>query len=83
MFQRSDSHQVCLIDFGLTYRPPKPDSAKQPEPPVLEGPVSVFGTLPYASLNAHEGESMFLRFLYVPVLTGYYCSFRTNIPRRP
>ncbi|KAG9099326.1 hypothetical protein FRC06_005386 [Ceratobasidium sp. 370] len=51
---------ICLIDFGLTYRPSKPlPVASQSSTPQAHG--GVFGTLPYASLNAHLGHRLIYR----------------------
>ncbi|KZT03986.1 kinase-like protein, partial [Laetiporus sulphureus 93-53] len=61
LLQIPSSSQVCLIDFGLACRPAKVDRAKQPRPPNSGGPVSIFGTLPYASLNAHQGLDLSYR----------------------
>lgn len=64
LLQRSGSWQTCLIDFGFTYPCPKPDLVERSKPS-LEDPIGVFGTLPYASLNAHEGHSASLNAIIV------------------
>ncbi|KAG9096667.1 hypothetical protein FRC06_008437 [Ceratobasidium sp. 370] len=56
MLQHSDSFQVCLIDFSFACRLPSLLHLKTPAAP-SEMPVGVFGTLPYASLNAHENKT--------------------------
>ncbi|KAG8708124.1 hypothetical protein FRC08_000097, partial [Ceratobasidium sp. 394] len=56
MLQRPESWQICLIDFSFTYRLPSLPHLKVPAAPT-ERPVGVFGTLPYASLNAHENQA--------------------------
>ncbi|KAF8595250.1 kinase-like protein [Ceratobasidium sp. AG-I] len=52
--------QLCLIDFGLSYRPKTPNE-HQNALDSSDGPVSVFGTLPYASLNAHRTSDLHYR----------------------
>ncbi|KAF8593846.1 kinase-like protein [Ceratobasidium sp. AG-I] len=49
--------QLCLIDFGLSYRPKIPKK-NQKVLDGLDGPVNVFGTLPFASLNAHRTSDL-------------------------
>ncbi|KAJ1303711.1 hypothetical protein OPQ81_008136 [Rhizoctonia solani] len=50
------SWNVCLIDFGLAYPAPREiPTAKYSSDPSQA--ARVFGTLPYTSLNAHEGLS--------------------------
>ncbi|QRV82838.1 casein kinase [Ceratobasidium sp. AG-Ba] len=56
LYSRASS-RVCLIDFGLTYRVPDrvhpTNISNSPEKP-----QGVFGTLPYASLNAHRDDQI-------------------------
>ncbi|CAE6498733.1 unnamed protein product [Rhizoctonia solani] len=62
MLQNEGSWKLCLIDFGLT-RPPSgsrvstTDTTYEASSSTLERPAYVFGTLPFASLNAHERDS--------------------------
>ncbi|EUC53611.1 kinase [Rhizoctonia solani AG-3 Rhs1AP] len=62
MLQDPDSWTLCLIDFGLAR--PSPSSRVLTKPITDENskstsdePARVFGTLPFASLNAHEKDS--------------------------
>ncbi|KAG5648360.1 hypothetical protein DXG03_004932 [Asterophora parasitica] len=60
LFAAPNSSQVYLIDFGLACRP-KTDREKQHPPSNPDRRVSVFGTLPYASLNSHQGLDLSYR----------------------
>ncbi|KAG8708019.1 hypothetical protein FRC08_000155 [Ceratobasidium sp. 394] len=57
LLQSPGSWRVCLIDFGLAYRPSRSAGAGELASSAPETPVGVFGTLLYASLNAHETQS--------------------------
>ncbi|KAH7338254.1 kinase-like domain-containing protein, partial [Rhizoctonia solani] len=66
MLQCPGSWKLCLIDFGLTR--PVPSSSGSAQPTSHEDsdsssndPAHVFGTLPFASLNAHEGAQLTFR----------------------
>ncbi|KAF8594796.1 kinase-like protein, partial [Ceratobasidium sp. AG-I] len=54
------SWRLCLIDFGLLYRPAL-TAANQLPRCSPEGPVSIFGTLSYASINAHWAINLTFR----------------------
>ncbi|KAH7339153.1 kinase-like domain-containing protein, partial [Rhizoctonia solani] len=54
MLQSPENWQLCLIDFGLTCCLPSVTPVERSED---RGPAHVFGTLPFASLNAHEKGS--------------------------
>ncbi|CAE6426350.1 unnamed protein product [Rhizoctonia solani] len=62
MLKSPNSWDLCLIDFGLTR--PLPSLLTSTTPTMREGsnsaseePGHVFGTLPFASLNAHEKDA--------------------------
>lgn len=57
LLKRPNSWSICLIDFGLTYRPPSPEHAPAPSSPPCKGPCNVFGTLAFASVKAHQTSS--------------------------
>ncbi|KDN35719.1 hypothetical protein RSAG8_11342, partial [Rhizoctonia solani AG-8 WAC10335] len=59
MLQSPGSWKLCLIDFGLAHRLPSLVASTTSTTLADSGPVPdrtahVFGTLPFASLNAHE-----------------------------
>ncbi|CAE6426341.1 unnamed protein product [Rhizoctonia solani] len=60
--QSPGSWKLCLIDFGLARPPlsfvaPTTPTTHENSNSVSEGPVHVFGTLPFASWNAQEEGS--------------------------
>ncbi|KAG8700001.1 hypothetical protein FRC11_013288, partial [Ceratobasidium sp. 423] len=62
MLQSPDSWKLCLIDFGLTRPPPSLVTSTTPtmhedSNSVPDEPAHVFGTLAFASLNAHEKDA--------------------------
>lgn len=54
MLKKRGSWEIAVIDFGLAYRPSQTFSSARR---LNQGLYSVLGTLPYASLNAHERSS--------------------------
>lgn len=56
LLRAANTWQLCLINFGLVYRPKFTSTDQQPRCG-SEGPASVTGTLAYASLNAHRAIS--------------------------
>ncbi|QRV82538.1 casein kinase [Ceratobasidium sp. AG-Ba] len=52
MSQTPGSTRICLIDFGIAYRVPTDLYPKEPHDSQV--PLGVTGTLPYASINAHD-----------------------------
>ncbi|CUA68679.1 Casein kinase I [Rhizoctonia solani] len=60
LFQPPESRNVCLIDFGFAYPPPSATEVAESLPRTSEM-TTVFGTLPYASLNAHRGLKLTYR----------------------
>ncbi|KAJ1302974.1 hypothetical protein OPQ81_003266 [Rhizoctonia solani] len=64
MLQGPDSWKLCLIDLGLTRRlatsvAPTSPTTNADSDAVLGRIAHVFGTLPFASLNAHEKDPEF------------------------
>ncbi|CAE6456722.1 unnamed protein product [Rhizoctonia solani] len=65
MLKNRGSWELCLIDFGLT-RPLSDSRVATENTPsgtsssTLERPAYIFGTLPFASLNAHERDSQLM-----------------------
>ncbi|KAG9093974.1 hypothetical protein FS749_013352 [Ceratobasidium sp. UAMH 11750] len=58
LLQSPGCWRVCLIDFGLAYRPSRSAGIAELASSAPETPVGVFGTLLYASLNAHETRKL-------------------------
>ncbi|KAL5639013.1 hypothetical protein ACGC1H_003402 [Rhizoctonia solani] len=61
LFRSPDSRHVCLVDFGFAYPAPSPTQVTESYPPGISDVTTVFGTLPYASLNAHRGLKLTYR----------------------
>ncbi|KAG8738672.1 hypothetical protein FRC10_006619 [Ceratobasidium sp. 414] len=61
LWQHADSPKICLVDFGLTYTPPRSLSDVQLTTTPLDVTTGVFGTLAYASLNAHNTQKLTYR----------------------
>ncbi|KAF8595470.1 kinase-like protein [Ceratobasidium sp. AG-I] len=60
LLRAPNSWKLCLIDYGLAYQP-RLRAADQPPRCSSEGPVGIFGTLPYASINAHQAINLTFR----------------------
>ncbi|KAG9096227.1 hypothetical protein FRC06_008885 [Ceratobasidium sp. 370] len=60
LLKAPNSWKLCLIDFGLAYQP-NLTNATQAARRAAEGPVSICGTVPYASLNAHQSLELSFR----------------------
>ncbi|CAE6478502.1 unnamed protein product [Rhizoctonia solani] len=99
MLQNPDNWKICLIDFGLTRSLPSPNVSIEPtvhkdSDSATDSPAYVFGTLPFASLNAHEKDSQLtfrddlesLAYTLIWLLRGslpwsYYAKCGTRIGR--
>ncbi|KAG9078306.1 hypothetical protein FS749_009712 [Ceratobasidium sp. UAMH 11750] len=61
LLQHAGSPNICLVDFGLTYWPPELLSEVQTFATPSDVTTGVFGTLAYASLNAHNTQKLSYR----------------------
>ncbi|CAE6491813.1 unnamed protein product [Rhizoctonia solani] len=61
LFQSPDSRHVCLVDFGFAYPAPGANQVAESYLPGTSEVTTVFGTLPYASLNAHRTSKLTYR----------------------
>ncbi|KAG8761841.1 hypothetical protein FRC11_012756 [Ceratobasidium sp. 423] len=80
LIQRSGSWQICLIDFGLSYPAPSAIEVAESRSSDHSEPATVFGTLPYASLNAHEGLKLTYRDDLESLAYTFLFLLRGNLP---
>ncbi|EUC53570.1 casein kinase I, partial [Rhizoctonia solani AG-3 Rhs1AP] len=73
------SWAICLADFGLAYPAPEeiPAASYSSDPSEFPG---VFGTLSYASLNAHEGQKLTYRDDLESLAYTLLCLLRESLP---
>ncbi|KAG8761803.1 hypothetical protein FRC11_012932 [Ceratobasidium sp. 423] len=80
LIQRSGSWQICLIDFGLSYPAPSAIQVAESLSSDHSELATVFGTLPYASLNAHEGLKLTYRDDLESLAYTFLFLLRGNLP---
>jgi serine/threonine protein kinase len=69
LLKRADSWSISLIDFGFACRPPSQEDSRKTITLTSKRLAGVFGTVPFASVNAHQTSGQFLLIIHLVVFT--------------